>query len=190
MSRPIGDHQAGRPDRDHHARGEDGLAPRFGDPVHEPGRLEVEAEGETEGGVHEEVDPQHLGRVEGRSRGDVEERGTQEREDEDDEEDEHEADVLGEIVEDLAALLDRVDDRGEVVVGEDHPRGVLGHLGAAPHGDPDVGRLDGRGVVDAVAGHGHDLTLRLEGVDEQHLVLGRDPAEHPDVVDPIQALGL
>ena len=43
-------------------------------------------------------------------------------------------------------------------------------------------------VVDAVAGHGHDVTLRLEGLDEQYFVLGRHPADDTDVVDPGQAL--
>ncbi len=112
------------------------------------------------------------------------------RQDEDNQQDKYKTDVLGEVVIDLAALLHREDDRGEVVVGQDHPAGVLGHLGAGAHGDPDVGRLDGGRVVDAVAGHGHHMALFLERVGEEHLVLGGDPAEHPDVVDAGQPLGL
>ena len=49
--------------------------------------------------------------------------------------------------------------------------------------------IDGR-VVDAVAGHRHHVALLLERVDEQHLVLGRDPADDADLVDPRQPLGL
>ena len=52
-----------------------------------------------------------------------------------------------------------------------------------PHGDADVGGLDRGGVVHAVAGHGDDVTLLPEGLDEQHLVLGRDASDHADVVD-------
>ncbi|MDT4803435.1 hypothetical protein FQZ97_361860 [compost metagenome] len=37
-----------------------------------------------------------------------------------------------------------------------------GHVRAAAHGDADVGGGQGRGVVDAVADHGHHRTVRLE----------------------------
>ena len=80
-------------------------------------------------------------------------------------------------------LFDRAHDGGEVVVGQDHPAGVLRDLGAGAHGDADVGGLDRGCVVDAVAGHGDDLALLLQGLDQQHLVLGCDPADHADVVD-------
>ena len=61
----------------------------------------------------------------------------------------------------------RRDDGGEVVVGEDHLRGFLGHLGPGDaHGHADVGGLQRRRVVDAVAGHRHDLALGLERVDD------------------------
>ena len=56
---------------------------------------------------------------------------------------------------------DRADDRREVVV-EQHERGGLArHVGAAlAHGDADVGGLERRRVVHAVAGHRHDLAAR------------------------------
>ena len=74
-----------------------------------------------------------------------------------------EADVLGEVVVEAAAELDRLDDGGEVVVGEDHRRGLLGDLGAGdPHRDADVGLLQRGRVVDAVAGHRDDVALPLE----------------------------
>ena len=114
--------------------------------------------------------------------------GPEEGQHEHDEQHEHEPDVLRQVVVDLAALLDGVDDGGEVVVGQDHPAGVLGHLGARAHGDADVGGLDRRRVVDAVAGHGDDVALLLERVDEQHLVLGRHAADDPDVVDAGQSV--
>ena len=56
-----------------------------------------------------------------------------------------------------------VDDRGEVVVGEDHVGGFLRHLGAGdPHRDADVRALERRRVVDAVAGHRDDVALALQ----------------------------
>ena len=48
--------------------------------------------------------------------------------------------------------------RGEVVVGQDHVGGLAGDVGAGlAHRDADVGGLERRRVVDAVAGHRDDL---------------------------------
>src|SRR6516164_7296370 len=50
---------------------------------------------------------------------------------------------LFDVVVDCAPLLHRCRDRGEVVVGQYHSRGFLGHLGALDaHGDADVGLLE------------------------------------------------
>ncbi len=58
---------------------------------------------------------------------------------------------------DAPPLLHRGDDGREVVVLEDHVRGFLGHVRAGDaHGHADVSLAQGRRVVDAVAGHGHD----------------------------------
>ena len=145
---------------------EDGLATWSRTHGHETGRLAVEAEREPERGVHEEVDPQHLRRGERLPGADVEEGRAKKGQDECDEEHEHEADVLREVVVDLAALLNGVDDGCEVVVGEDHPAGGLRDVGATAHGDSDVSSLDRRRVVDAIAGHGDDVSLLLERVGE------------------------
>ena len=169
--------------------GEDRLAPRSGSERHEPGRLPVETEREPERRVDDEVDPQHLRGSERLAGGDVEQARAEEREHERDEQHEHEADVLREVVVDLPALLDREDDRGEVVVREDHATGVLRDVGSAPHRDADVGGLDGGRVVDAVAGHRDDVALLLQRVGQQHLVLRCDPPDHADVVDPGQPFG-
>jgi len=40
-----------------------------------------------------------------------------------------------------------------------------------PMATANVGALDRRGVVDPVAGHGHDLPQGFEGVHDAHLVL-------------------
>ncbi len=72
-------------------------------------------------------------------------------------------------------------DRGEVVVGEDHDRGLLGDLGAGdPHRHADVGLLQRRRVVDAVARHRHDVAGLLQRLDESDLVLRRDASDDAD----------
>ena len=120
--------------------------------------------------------------------GDVEQGRAEEGEHERDQLEHHEADVLVEVRVELAALLDGVDDRCEVVVGEDHSPGVLRDLGTAAHGDADVGGLDRRSVVDAVAGHRDDVALLLQRLGEEHLVLGSDAADDADRVDPVESL--
>ena len=82
------------------------------------------------------------------------------------------------VGDDPAALGDHLGEHGEVVV-EQHEAGHRPGRGAAgAHGHADVGLLEGERVVDAVAGHGHDVAAGLQGVDHGPLLLGRDPAEH------------
>ena len=87
-------------------------------------------------------------------------------------------DELEDVGVDDPPLFDGRDDRGEVVVGDDHVGRLLGHLRPLDaHRHADVGLLQGRRVVDAVAGHGDDLAAPLEGLDELQLVLRRDAGE-------------
>ena len=51
------------------------------------------------------------------------------------------------------------------------------------HRDADVGLLEGRRVVHAVAGHGDDMALLAQDVHEVDLVLGGDAGEDADAVD-------
>ena len=82
---------------------------------------------------------------------------------------------LADVVVDLAAFLNGVDDGCKVVVGEHHVGCALGHVGAGDaHADADVGALDGRCVVDAVAGHGGDHAARLPRFDDAGLMFGLD----------------
>ena len=95
-------------------------------------------------------------------------------------------DVVGEVVGQEAtdvrtsgpAELDRGHDRLETVV-EQHDVGRLaGDLGArGSHRDADVGRAQGGSVVDAVAGHRHDVPARLQGDGDPELVLRRDAGD-------------
>ena len=135
-----------------------------------------------------DVDRQHqphgLDRLERGSAQDVEDRRTEEHRDVGVAGGHLEADEAQQVVVDVAADADRLDDGGVVVVGEDHVGRGLGDLGAGdPHGDADVGLLDRRCVVHAVTGHGHDVVLLPQDVHELHLVLGCDSADHADVVD-------
>ena len=79
---------------------------------------------------------------------------------------------------DDATLLHGRDDGGEVVVGDDHGGGFLGHLRApVPHRDADVRPLQRRSVVHPVPGHGHDLRVVLERLDDLQLLLRRHAGE-------------
>ena len=91
---------------------------------------------------------------------------------------------------DVAAEVDRAHERGEVVVGEHDLAGLLRDLGAAAHGDADVGLLERGGIVDRVAGHGDDLARLLHESGEADLVLGRDPAEDVELREPFDHLGV
>ena len=72
-------------------------------------------------------------------------------------------------------------DGGEVVVQQDHVGRFLGDVGAGDaHGHADVGLAQGRSVVDAVAGHGHDVPLLLQGLHDGELLLRRDPGVDRD----------
>ena len=72
-----------------------------------------------------------------------------------------------------------LDDGGEVVVEQDE----VGHFAAdvraaLTHGHADIGTLQRGRIVDPVAGHRHDLTLRLQRFDEQQLLLRPHAREH------------
>ena len=95
-----------------------------------------------------------------------------------------EQDGLLDVVEDDAALMHRLDDGREVVVGQDHVRGLAGHVRAdSAHRHADVGALERRRVVDAVAGHGDDVAAALERLDDPQLVLRVHARVDPDVLD-------
>jgi len=90
-------------------------------------------------------------------------------------------DELDQVVPDAPALLDRRLDAGEIVIGEHHGGRFLGHLGAAQsHRDPNVGLLEGRRIIDAVAGHRHHLALALQGAHQAQFLFRFDPGEDID----------
>ena len=86
------------------------------------------------------------------------------------------------FVVDATTLVDSRDDRGEVVVGEDHVGGFLADVRAGDaHGHADVGAAQCRGVVHAVTGHRDDRALRSPGVDDAQLLLGVRPSVDADI---------
>ena len=158
-----------------------------GGTLHQVGLRLLHAQGQGGEAVGDQVDPQQVDRLQN---DEAEEGGQEDGEDLAHVGPQQELDGLAHVVVDPAALADGAHDGGEVVVGQDHVRHVLGHVGAGDaHAHADVGGLDGGGVVDAVAGHGGDAALLLPGVDDADLVLGLDPgvdAVVPDV--PVQLL--
>ena len=85
---------------------------------------------------------------------------------------------------DAAALAHCLDDRCKVIIGQHHIRRALRHIGTGnTHGAADVGRLERRSVVDAVARHRHDLAALLVSLDDANLMLRRYPGKHRILVD-------
>ena len=156
--------------------------------VHDVGVARVDGDDDDAAGRREEEQEQHHRRGHRHALVDVEDRGGEEQQ--------HQGEQLGhlvahvrhDLVVDAAPDLDGVHEGAEVVVGEHHPRRLLGHLAAAAHGDPDVGLLQGRGVVDRVTGHRHDQALLLHRAGQPQLVLGGDPAEDVQHRQPLLEL--
>ena len=72
-------------------------------------------------------------------------------------------DGLFEVVVNRAAFLHRMNDSGEIVVGQNHHSGFLGSLGPFhAHCHPDIGTFEGRGIVHPVAGHGNNAAFGLQ----------------------------
>ena len=131
--------------------------------------------------VGDQVHPQQLHRLED---GKADERGDKHREHLGKVGRKQELDDLADVVVDATALFAGTDDGGKVIVGEHHVGDVLGDVGAGDaHAHADVGALDGRGVVDAVARHGHDLVARLPSLNDAGLVLGLDAGVHAVILD-------
>ena len=99
-------------------------------------------------------------------------------------------DGLADVGIDAPSLLDGRDDGGKVVVGEDHVRRTLGHVGARPaHGTADVRRFQGRGIVHPVPCHGHDVPPLLQGLDDTGLVFRGHPGKDGGMLHrPLQLL--
>ncbi len=71
-----------------------------------------------------------------------------------------------------APVLHQVDDVDQAAGRQHRASRALGHVGGAAHRDADLRLFERRCVVDAVAGHAHDVTGRLQALDDEELVLG------------------
>ena len=89
-----------------------------------------------------------------------------------------------------AALGDDARHRRELAVEQHQLRDGTGRRGARAHRHADVGVLQRQRVVHAVAGHGHDVALRLQRADHRPLLLRRDPAEHRVALEHLGELTL
>ena len=70
-----------------------------------------------------------------------------------------------------------VGEHPEVLLQQHHVGGVLGDVGGGVHRDPDVGRVQGQRVVDAVAEEAHRSPGASRRDNQARLLLGRDPSE-------------
>ena len=82
----------------------------------------------------------------------------------------------------VPAVLHGLHNGGEVIIRQHHTGGVLGDLRSRDaHGNADVRLLQGRGVVDAVAGHGHQIAPLLPRPDDPDLMLRGHPGIDADL---------
>ncbi|OPZ95358.1 MAG: hypothetical protein BWY71_02264 [Planctomycetes bacterium ADurb.Bin412] len=62
------------------------------------------------------------------------------------------------VVKDPASQPHGLHDGGEIIIQQNQAGRLAGHIrAAAAHGNTDVGGFQGRGVIDAIAGHGHNF---------------------------------
>mmetsp|Transcript_17769 Transcript_17769/g.62638 ORF Transcript_17769/g.62638 Transcript_17769/m.62638 type:complete len:379 (+) Transcript_17769:928-2064(+) len=85
--------------------------------------------------------------------------------------------VVAHALEDLARALDGLDDDRQARLREHDVGGGLGGVRRALDGDADVGALERRRVVDAVARHARHVALLADDVDDLELVLGQHLGE-------------
>ena len=82
----------------------------------------------------------------------------------------------------LLADFDDFDELCRIGIEVHHVAGFLGGLGAGIHGHADVRLRKRRGVVGAIASHGHEFALGLLALDQRHLVFGLGLGQ--EIVDP------
>ena len=82
------------------------------------------------------------------------------------------------IVDDPPSLRDNAGHGGKIVVQQHETAQLAGGLGAGAEGHGAVRLLHGKQIVDAVAGHGHGVSLVLQRRHQAALFLWRHPAEN------------
>mmetsp|Transcript_30056 Transcript_30056/g.70192 ORF Transcript_30056/g.70192 Transcript_30056/m.70192 type:complete len:475 (+) Transcript_30056:222-1646(+) len=158
--------------------------------VQEVGGGGLGGEGEGAQGVHDEVDPQKLHRLEGCPEAQDGAKGADGEGD--DVDGELELEELADVVVDGPAPHDRLDDRAKVVVQDHHVTRLLRNgRPRDAHAQPHVRLLEGRRVVGTVPRHSHNLAHLLEPLHQHQLIKGARPREHLDPrQDPPLGLGV
>ena len=81
--------------------------------------------------------------------------------------------ILLDIAQHAAGKLQSGRDIGGIAVHQDDIGGINGNIGAGADGDADIGTHQSGCVIDAVAHHGDDLALFLQGANDRLLLLGQ-----------------
>ena len=87
-------------------------------------------------------------------------------------------DVFGDVAEDLAALDHAVAEHRQALLQEDDVGRFLGDVDGAVDRDADVGGLERRAVVDAVAQIADHVPVAVQRIDDRRLLRRRDLGEH------------
>ena len=140
----------------------------------------LQPQGDGGQGVRQQVDKQQVHRREGHRQ--ARKSGVQHRQNTRHVTGQQETNGFFDVGVNIPPVLHRPDDGGEIVVRQYHACGVLGHLSAGnAHGHADIRLLQGRRVVDPVAGHGHQFAPRLPGPYDTDLVLRGHPGVDRDL---------
>ena len=175
-----GDHQPFRGHTGQEGLGQNPLIPGTGFFPHHGIRMGFQPQGNGGQGVCQEIDKQQVYRSKGyrqRRQG-----GIQHGQDGGGVAGEQELNGLFDVGVHISAVLDRLNDGCKVIVCQYHAGGVLGHLRTSDaHGDADIRLLEGRGVIDPVAGHSHQASPVLPGPDNADFVFRGDPGVYRDL---------
>ena len=88
------------------------------------------------------------------------------------------------IVEDCPTFLHSIDNRGEIIVHQDHVGSILGDIGPCDtHCDADVGHFDCRRIVNAVARHCDNLPMSAQGGNNSQFVFRSDACIDANLVN-------
>lgn len=78
---------------------------------------------------------------------------------------------------DSAPGFDGAEHAHETTVGEDDPRGGLGHIGRCGNSDACFSLFQGRGVIHAVTRHTDDVSLPLKRLNQTELIFRKNSGE-------------
>ncbi len=77
-------------------------------------------------------------------------------------------------------------DGAEATVHQDDIAGFAGDVGAVPHGEADIARLESQCIVHSVTGHADDKACLLHGMNDLLFMFGSHSREDAHGVQPLQ----